>query len=101
MSQVQAAFESKSQYVEFWNDVLVPKFVRWRHIIVDGLTLHSAKIFPSLAVRKGDKVVDAGCGFGDTAIQLARWWGRPARCSRSTAATAFLNTAAAMPRPPG
>jgi SAM-dependent methyltransferase len=23
-------------------------------------------------VRKGDKVVDAGCGFGDTAIQLAR-----------------------------
>ena len=52
--------------------MLVPKFVRWRHIIVDGLTLHSAKVFPSLAVRKGDKVLDAGCGFGDTAIQLAR-----------------------------
>jgi SAM-dependent methyltransferase len=25
-----------------------------------------------LSVREGDKVVDAGCGFGDTAIQLAR-----------------------------
>jgi SAM-dependent methyltransferase len=36
------------------------------------LTLHSAKVFPSLAVRQGDKVVDAGCGFGDAAIQLAR-----------------------------
>jgi SAM-dependent methyltransferase len=36
------------------------------------LTLHSAKIFPSLEVREGDQVVDAGCGFGDTAIQLAR-----------------------------
>src|SRR5215207_8031148 len=61
-----------SQYVDFWNSVLVPKFVRWRHILVDGLTLHSAKVFPSLAVKPGDKVVDAGCGFGDTAIQLAR-----------------------------
>jgi ubiquinone/menaquinone biosynthesis C-methylase UbiE len=71
-SPVQAAIEQKNQYVDFWNTVLVPKFVRWRHIIVDGLTLHSAKVFPSLAVRKGDKVLDAGCGFGDTALQLAR-----------------------------
>jgi len=71
MSNVEAA-SARSQYVDFWNDVLVPKFVRWRHILVDGLTLHSAKVFPSLTVRPGDKVVDAGCGFGDTAMQLAR-----------------------------
>ena len=71
-SPVQAAVEQKNQYVDFWNTVLVPKFVRWRHIIVDGLTLHSEKVFPALEVRKGDKVLDAGCGFGDTALQLAR-----------------------------
>src|ERR1700730_7190157 len=69
---VEAAVTPRSQYVDFWNNVLVPKFVRWRQILVDGLTLHSAKVFPSLAVHSGDKVVDAGCGFGDTAIQLAR-----------------------------
>lgn len=62
----------RSQHVNFWNDVLVPKFVRWKHIIVDGLTLHSEAIFPTLRVRPGDKVVDVGCGFGDTAIKLAR-----------------------------
>ena len=72
MSTAEVAVTDRSQYVDFWNNVLVPKFVRWRHILVDGLTLHSAKVFPSLAVKKGDKVVDAGCGFGDTAIQLAR-----------------------------
>jgi len=72
MSNVEVAAASRSQYVDFWNTVLVPKFVRWRHILVGGLTLHSAMVFPSLAVRKGDAVVDAGCGFGDTAIALAR-----------------------------
>jgi ubiquinone/menaquinone biosynthesis C-methylase UbiE len=72
MSNANAAVEPRNEYVDFWNTILVPKFVRWRHIIVDGLTLHSAKIFPSLEVHEGDKVVDAGCGFGDTAIQLAR-----------------------------
>jgi ubiquinone/menaquinone biosynthesis C-methylase UbiE len=72
MSNAEAAVEPRNEYVDFWNTILVPKFVRWRHIIVDGLTLHSAKIFPSLEVHEGDQVVDAGCGFGDTAIQLAR-----------------------------
>jgi len=72
MSNSEVMATPKSQYVDFWNTVLVPKFVRWRHILVGGLTLHSAKVFPSLAVQQGDKVVDAGCGFGDTAIQLAR-----------------------------
>ena len=71
MSSAEVATAPRSQYVDFWNEVLVPKFVRWRHILVGGLTLHSAKVFPSLAVREGDAVVDAGCGFGDTAIQLA------------------------------
>jgi ubiquinone/menaquinone biosynthesis C-methylase UbiE len=75
MTNVQPAAATaaeRSQYVEFWNNVLVPKFVRWKHILVDGLTLHSAKVFPSLQVKQGDRVVDAGCGFGDTAMELAR-----------------------------
>jgi ubiquinone/menaquinone biosynthesis C-methylase UbiE len=75
MSDAQAVQTPRSQYVEFWNTVLVPKFVRWRHILVGGLTLHSRKVFPSLAVKRGDAVVDAGCGFGDTAIQLAQMVG--------------------------
>lgn len=72
MSDTQVSEQSRSLYVEFWNSVLVPKFVRWRHILVGGLTLHSERIFPSLQVNRGDRVVDAGCGFGDTAIELAR-----------------------------
>jgi ubiquinone/menaquinone biosynthesis C-methylase UbiE len=61
-----------NEFVDFWNEVLVPKFVKYRHILVGGLTHHSEKIFPSLEVGEGDTVADVGCGFGDTAILLAQ-----------------------------
>ena len=64
--------EVRSEYVDFWNEVLVPKFIRFKHILVDGLSHHSERVFPGLAVAPGDRVVDVGCGFGDTTIALAR-----------------------------
>ncbi len=70
MSQAQAIPQPEST-VEFWNTVLVPKFARYKHILVGGLSLHSARIFPQLEVREGDAAIDVGCGFGDTAIALA------------------------------
>jgi ubiquinone/menaquinone biosynthesis C-methylase UbiE len=60
-----------TQYVDFWNEILVPKFIAYKHILVDGLTHHSEAIFPNLPVKEGDRVLDVGCGFGDTAIKLA------------------------------
>lgn len=59
-----------SEEVEFWNRVLVPKFQRFRHILVDGLSRHSAVVFPTLYIRAGWQILDVGCGFGDTAVKL-------------------------------
>ena len=64
--------DASTEFVDFWNEILVPKFIKYRHILVGGLTHHSARIFPSLEVHENDTVLDVGCGFGDTAIQLAR-----------------------------
>src|SRR5262249_12340421 len=87
-----------SQYIDFRNNVLVPKFIRWKHILVDGLTLHSEAIFPSLRVNRGDKVVDAGCGFGDTAIKLARLVGPSGSVLAVDCCDAFLEFGRTTPR---
>lgn len=61
-----------SPLVDFWIEILAPKLIRYRHILVDGLSRHSAEILPALNVRPGDRVLDVGCGFGDTAVALAK-----------------------------
>lgn len=70
-TQINTGKAEDTAFVTFWNDVLAPKFIRFKHILVDGLTQHSEAIFPTLPVQDGDRVLDVGCGFGDTAIKLA------------------------------
>jgi len=79
-----------AEYVDFWNEVLVPKFVKYKHILVDGLSHHSEAIFPSLQVKEGDAALDVGCGFGDTAIRLAERVGPSGKVVGLDCCEAFL-----------
>ncbi len=78
-------------FVKFWNEVLAPKFIKFKHILVDGLSHHSAAVFPSLPVRRGDQVLDVGCGFGDTAIRLAELVGAEGSVTGVDCCEAFLD----------
>lgn len=80
-------------FVQFWNEVLAPKFMRFRHVLVGGLTHHSEAVFPDLPVRAGDRVLDVGCGFGDTAIKLAEIVGPRGHVTGVDCCDAFLNEA--------
>jgi len=81
-----------SEFVDFWNEILVPKFIAYKHILVGGLTHHSEAIFPSLRVKEGDSVLDVGCGFGDTAVALARRVGPKGRVVGVDCCEAFLRS---------
>ena len=79
------------EFVDFWNTVLVPKFIKFKHVLVDGLTHHSEAIFPNLKVKEGDTVLDVGCGFGDTAMKLARRVGPNGRVLGVDCCDAFMD----------
>jgi len=82
-----------TDFVKFWNEVLAPKFIRFKHVLVDGLTHHSEAIFPTLPVKAGDTVLDVGCGFGDTAIKLAGIVGPTGKVVGIDCCDAFLDCA--------
>lgn len=95
---VQAPTTEDTAFVRFWNDVLAPKFIRFKHILVDGLSHHSEAVFPALAVREGDHVLDVGCGFGDTALKLASRVGPTGSVVGIDCCDAFLDYARAEVR---
>jgi ubiquinone/menaquinone biosynthesis C-methylase UbiE len=58
--------------VEAWNTVLFDKFLRFKHLLVAGLSGHSDELLARGLYRSGERVLDIGCGFGDTTIRIAR-----------------------------
>ncbi len=57
--------------IEAWNTVLFDKFVAFRDVLSTALALHGDRAIARLAPAQGARVVDIGCGFGDTTVQLA------------------------------
>jgi ubiquinone/menaquinone biosynthesis C-methylase UbiE len=91
----------RSEYVDFWNTVLAPKFNQWRHVLVGGLSLHSARTFPELKLSPSDAVVDVGCGWGETSIEIARRVGPGGKVVGVDCCGAFLDAGRADAREAG
>jgi len=54
-----------------WNTVLFDKFVRFKHLLIDGLSAHSNEALARHAHPEGARVLDVGCGFGDSTRLIA------------------------------
>ncbi len=64
--------EGNDIVVEAWNTILFDKFSRFKHLLVDGLSAHSDAFFAQNQYPDGSRVLDVGCGFGDSALRIAQ-----------------------------
>ena len=58
--------------IQAWNTVLYDKFRRFRHLLVDSLVQHSDAALRFRGYAPGERVLDVGCGFGDSTCRIAR-----------------------------
>ena len=66
-----AVAPENEEATEAWSGVLFDRFVEFRSLIVDSLKRHGDEAMRLHPPKLGERVLDIGCGFGDTTQQLA------------------------------
>lgn len=90
MDRVASANE---EAIEAWNGVLYDRFVQFRDIVTSGLGAHGEEALRRHPLRTGERVLDIGCGFGDTSRRLAGLVGGDGAVLGMDAAARFIETA--------
>jgi SAM-dependent methyltransferase len=63
--------DSNEEAIEAWSGPLFETFLEYRPLVVDGLGAHGELAMATNPPAPGDRVLDVGCGFGDTTRRLA------------------------------
>jgi SAM-dependent methyltransferase len=71
MLMMEAPAASNREAIEAWSGPLFETFVRFRELVTGGLGAHGEAAMRAYPPQLGDRVVDLGCGFGDTTQWLA------------------------------
>ena len=88
-----AVSSANAEAIEAWDGPLFERFVKYRHIVVAGLKQfgdEAMRIYPPMP---GSRVLDIGCGFGDTTQQLASEVGSEGFAVGVDAAPRFIDAA--------
>ena len=86
---------ANAEAIEAWDGPLFDRFVRYRHLVVEGLKAHGDAAMRLHPPEVGDRVLDLGCGFGDTTQQLAALAGPEGSALGIDASPRFIDTARA------
>lgn len=84
---------ANTEAIEAWNTVLFEKFRRFREIVTSGLSIHGDEALRRHPPAEGMRVLDLGCGFGDTTRQIGRLVGAAGEAVGVDAAANFIEVA--------
>jgi SAM-dependent methyltransferase len=82
-----------SEAAEAWDGVLFDRFVQFRKVLVEGLGAHGEEALRLFSPRPGERVIDLGCGFGDTTRRIASMVGPGGEAFGVDVSSRFIATA--------
>jgi ubiquinone/menaquinone biosynthesis C-methylase UbiE len=85
--------QDNNPFIECWNAILTPKWLRFRHLLSGNGKIHSDIAAPRFGIRAGDRVLDIGCGFGETCLEMAQIVGPSGEILGLDCTSAFLDVA--------
>ena len=82
-----------AEAIQAWDGPLFDSFVKFRHIVTTGLGAHGNEALRLHPPQEGERVLDVGCGFGDTTQQIAGLVGADGEAVGVDAAAKFIEVA--------
>ena len=80
---------------EAWNGPLYERWVAFRDVIVDSVALHGDAAMQAHPPTEGDRILDIGCGLGDTTARLGELVGKTGSAYGVDVAERMIETARA------
>jgi SAM-dependent methyltransferase len=90
-----------AEAIQAWDGPLFDRFVQFRHILVAGLGAHGDQALRLNPPDEGQRILDIGCGFGDTTQQIAALVGPGGEAVGVDAATNFIDASISEAREAG
>jgi SAM-dependent methyltransferase len=80
-----------AEAIQAWDGPLFDRFVQFREILVAGLGAHGDEALRLNPPQEGQRILDIGCGFGDTTQQIAALVGPSGEAVGVDAAKNFID----------
>lgn len=93
MTEMSSVAPDNAEATEAWSGPLFDLFVKYRDLTVAGLGAHGEVAMSCNPPRPGDRVLDIGCGFGDTTQRLAELVGPAGSALGVDVSAPFIETA--------
>jgi SAM-dependent methyltransferase len=87
--------EDNVEATEAWNGPLFEVWIEYRELVAESLRGHSEAALAATPPRQGDRVLDIGCGLGDTTLGLAELVGPAGHAHGVDVAERMIETAIA------